>query len=81
MGLGAAIPFIKGLAPKPIDPADVDTAVAAYLEEHPEATAPIDDTAGEGDTGKVWSADKTAGEVATLTEAITPLTPSETCVK
>lgn len=70
MGLGAAIPFIKGLAPKPIDPADVSEAVAAYLEEHPEATCPIDDTAGEGDTGKVWSADKTAGEVATLTEAI-----------
>lgn len=70
MGLGAAIPFIKGLAPKPIDPADVGTAVAAYLEEHPEATCPIDDTAGEGDTGKVWSADKTAGEVASLTEAI-----------
>lgn len=73
MGLGAAIPFIKGLAPKPIDPADVDSAVAAYLEEHPEATCPIDDTAGEGDTGKVWSADKTAGEVATLTEAIVPV--------
>ena len=70
MGLGAAIPFIKGLAPKPIDPADVGTAVADYLEDHPEATCPIDDTAGEGDTGKVWSADKSAGEVATLSEAI-----------
>ena len=78
MGLGAAIPFIKGLAPKPIDPADVGTAVADYLEDHPEATCPIDDTAGEGDTGKVWSADKTAGEVATLTEAIAPLTPAAT---
>ena len=77
MGLGAAIPFIKGLAPKPIDPADVGTAVAAYLEEHPEATCPIDDTAGEGDTGKVWSADKTAGEVATLSEAIAYKTPEE----
>ena len=73
MGLGAAIPFIKGLAPKPIDPADVDTAVAAYLEEHPEATCPIDDTAGEGDTDKVLSADKVTELVDTLSEAIVPL--------
>ena len=32
--------------------------------------AEIDDTAGEGDTDKVWSADKTAGEVSTLSSAI-----------
>ena len=81
MGLGAAIPFIKGLAPKPIDPADVDSAVAAYLEEHPEATAPIDDTAGEGDTDKLWSADKTAGEIASLTEAIAPMPETKATTK
>lgn len=52
------------------DPEVIAEAVNDYLEEHPEATCPIDDTAGEGDTGKVWSADKTAGEVTTLTEAI-----------
>lgn len=31
---------------------------------------PIDDTAGIGDTGKVWSADKSANEVGTLNSAI-----------
>ena len=52
------------------DPEVVAAAVAAYLEEHPEATAPIDDTAGEGDTGKIWSADKSASTASSLLEAI-----------
>ena len=67
--LGTVVALIKSLGEQP-DPEVVAEAVAAYLEDHPEATCPIDDTAGEGDTGKVWSADKSAGEVATLTEAI-----------
>ena len=37
----------------------------------PDPTDLIDDTAGDGDTDKVWSADKTAGEVSTLSSAIT----------
>ena len=36
----------------------------------PDPTDMIDDTAGDGDTDKVWSADKTAGEVSTLSSAI-----------
>ena len=36
----------------------------------PDPTNIIDDTAGDGDTDKVWSADKTAGEVSTLSSAI-----------
>ena len=54
----------------------------------PDPTDIIDDTAGDGDTDKVWSADKTAGEVSTLSSAITnleyevesldPATPPET---
>lgn len=67
--LGTIVGLIKSLGGQP-DPEDVAAAVAAYLEEHPEATAPIDDTAGEGDTGKIWSADKSAEEIATLSEAI-----------
>lgn len=55
----------------PADPEVIEAAVSDWLDDHPEAVAPIDDTAGEGDTDKLWSADKTAGEVATLTEAIT----------
>lgn len=35
-----------------------------------EPTELIDDTAGAGDTDKVWSADKTAGEVSDLSSAI-----------
>lgn len=35
----------------------------------------IDDTAGEGDTDKVWSADKMAGEVSTLNSAINGKAP------
>ena len=61
--------IVEALAPV-ADPEVIAEAVNDYLEDHPEATCPIDDTAGEGDTGKVWSADKSAGEVATLTEAI-----------
>ena len=64
--------IVEALAPV-ADPEVIAEAVNDYLEDHPEATCPIDDTAGEGDTGKVWSADKSAGEVATLTEAITEL--------
>lgn len=54
----------------PADPEVIEQAVSDWLDDHPEAACPIDDTAGEGDTGKVWSADKSAGEVSTLTEAI-----------
>ena len=68
---GMTIGLIKALGSQP-DPEDVAAAVAAYLEAHPEATCPIDDTAGEGDTDKVWSADKTAS----LSSAIVPLQPS-----
>lgn len=57
----------------PVDPEVIEAAVSDWLDDHPEAVAPIDDTAGEGDTDKLWSADKTAGEVASLTEAIVPL--------
>lgn len=64
--------IVEALAPV-ADPEVIAEAVNDYLEDHPEATCPIDDTAGEGDTGKVWSADKTAGEIASLTEAIAPL--------
>ena len=52
------------------DPEVIEQAVSDWLDDHPEATCPIDDTAGEGDTGKVWSADKSAEEVSSLTEAI-----------
>ena len=77
MSMGSTIALIKALAPV-ADPEVVAQAVEDWLDDHPEAVAPIDDTAGEGDTDKLWSADKTAGEVATLTEAITPLTPAAT---
>ena len=72
--LGTVVALIKSLGGQP-DPEVVAEAVAAYLEEHPEATAPIDDTAGEGDTGKIWSADKSAEEIATLSSAIAYKTP------
>ena len=61
--------IVEALAPV-ADPEVIAEAVNDYLEDHPEATCPIDDTAGEGDTGKVWSADKTATEVEELKEAI-----------
>ena len=44
----------------------------------PVLTDLIDDTAGDGDTDKVWSADKTAEEVETLSSAIANLTEEET---
>ena len=72
LGLVQALIDQFGSAP---DPEDVAAAVAAYLEEHPEATCPIDDTAGEGDTGKVWSADKIKEETDGLKEAIAYKTP------
>lgn len=75
MSIGMIIALIKKLGVTP-DPSVIESAVDDYLEEHPEATCPIDDTAGEGDTGKVWSADKTAGEVTTLSEAIAILEPT-----
>ena len=61
--------IVEALAPV-ADPEVIAEAVNDYLEDHPEATCPIDDTAGEGDTGKVWSADKTDTEVEALKEAI-----------
>lgn len=60
----------------PADPEVIEAAVSDWLDDHPEAVAPIDDTAGEGDTDKLWSADKTAGEVTTLSEAIAILEPA-----
>lgn len=69
--------IVEALAPV-ADPEVIAEAVNDYLEDHPEATCPIDDTAGEGDTGKVWSADKTATEVEGLKEAIEKInTPVE----
>jgi len=68
--IGKTIGLIKALAPKPIDPEDVKSAVDDYLDEHPEATCPIDDTAGAGDTGKVLSADKVTEITDELSEAI-----------
>lgn len=64
--------LVEALAPV-ADPEDVQAAVEAWLDDNPTAVTPIDDTAGIGDTDKLWSAGKTASEVATLTEAIAPL--------
>ena len=50
-----------------IPAADIASGVIPVL------TDLIDDTAGDGDTNKVWSADKTADEVATLSSAIAQL--------
>lgn len=57
-------------------PADIEEAVNTYLEDHPEAVAPIDDAAGEGDTGKLWSADKVATETESLKEALANKAPA-----
>lgn len=64
--------LVEALAPV-ADPEDVQAAVEAWLDDNPTAVTPIDDTAGIGDTDKLWSAGKTASEVATLTEAIEKL--------
>lgn len=77
MSIGMVIALIKKLGVTP-DPSVIESAVDEYLEEHPEATCPIDDTAGEGDTDKVLSADKVTELVDTLSEAIAPLTPVAT---
>ena len=69
MSMGSTIALIKALAPV-ADPAVVAEAVEDWLDEHPEAVAPIDDTAGDGDTDKIWSADKTWTENEALKEAI-----------
>lgn len=42
----------------------------------PDPTSIIDDTAGDGDTNKVWSADKTDAELADVKSAINVLEPS-----
>ena len=52
------------------DPEVIEQAVSDWLDDHPEAVAPIDDTAGDGDTDKLWSADKTWTETNELKEAI-----------
>ena len=44
----------------------------------PDPTSIIDDTAGDGDTNKVWSADKTDAELADVKSAIDKLTPDAT---
>lgn len=69
MSMGSTIALIKALAPV-ADPAVVAEAVEDWLDEHPTAVTPIDDTAGEGDTDKLWSAGKTATETEALKEAI-----------
>ena len=60
------------------DPEVIEQAVSDWLDDHPEAACPIDDDAGEGDTDKVWSADKSAEVTTSLSEAIAPLTPAAT---
>ena len=70
---GVGLPIVAGLigalAPKP-DPADpevIEAAVSDWLDDHPEAACPIDDTAGHGDTDVVWSAGKTYDTIADVT--------------
>ena len=70
--LGTVVALIKSLGEQP-DPEVIEQAVSDWLDDHPDAACPIDDTAGEGDTDKVWSADKSAEEVETLSSAITTL--------
>ena len=77
MSIGMVIALIKKLATTP-DPAVIEAAVSDWLDEHPEAACPIDDTAGEGDTDKVLSADKVTELVNAVLEAIVPLTPAAT---
>ena len=67
-GAGKIIALAKAVSGA-IDPSTIESAVSDWLDEHPEAACPIDDTAGEGDTDKVWSADKSADEIATLSSA------------
>lgn len=80
MSMGSTIALIKALAPV-ADPAVVAEAVEDWLDEHPEAVAPIDDTAGDGDTDKIWSADKTWTETSELKEAIENQPETKTTTK
>lgn len=67
------IGLVKGLIKKygtAPDPSVIAGAVEDYLEAHPEATCPIDDTAGAGDTDKVLSADKVVEITDAISEAI-----------
>lgn len=50
--------------------AEGDPAYHNNAKYYADNAQPIDDTAGIGDTGKVWSADKSATEVGTLKSAI-----------
>ena len=74
MGLGAAIPFIKGLAPK-TDPAAIEQAVTDWLDDHPEATTTVQD--GSITEAKLAS-DVLAdlAEIPELKEAIAILEPT-----
>ena len=77
MGLGAAIPFIKGLAPK-TDPAAIEQAVDDYLDAHPEATTTVQD--GSITEAKLASdvkeiLDGLEDDTASLLEAIAPIAP------
>ena len=47
-----------------------DGAQLAQISDGEDGTTVIDDSAGSGDTDKVWSADKTAGEVSDLNSAL-----------
>ena len=67
--VGLVRSLIKKFGTTP-DPSVIEGAVEDYLEAHPEATCPIDDTAGAGDTGKVLSADKVVEITDALSEAI-----------
>lgn len=63
---GTVVPNINELLAKI---ADCDAATAACIAAT--AAAPVvDDTAGAGDTNKVWSASKTAGEVSGLKNGV-----------
>lgn len=74
MSIGMVIALIKKLGVTP-DPEVIEAAVNDWLDEHPEAACPIDDTAGEGDTDKVLSADKVTELVNAVLEAIASQKP------
>ena len=67
--IGLVRSLIKKYGTAP-DPSVIEAAVDAYLEAHPEATCPIDDTAGAGATAKVLSADKVVEITGAISEAI-----------
>ena len=75
LDMSMAAGLIEALAPD-VDPETIEQAVTDWLDDHPEAACPIDDTAGEGDTDKVWSADKTAALSSAITNEVPQTKPS-----